>query len=214
MPSYLFSRAIYTETTVTASALKEYRAVGDGMIILWQDSDVTARTPSSTSSVSTTETLVGSSASPRTTFSSFPQSTTTSSGLLQSTTSGSTATSNVTYISSPSGGLSTGAKVGLGVGIPVAVLAGLALGYLFFRQRNRKQAFSDRGPVTGLEVAEPGTVQKSTSHGHPLSGLEVVSPASVSPVKTMQPTLVPSHEVQGTPRYEMHEAYTARHELH
>lgn len=53
-----------------------------------------------------------------------------------------------------SGGLSTGAKAGIGVAIPLIVIAGLALGFFLFRRRKRHTG--DQTAELGMDTAPYG----------------------------------------------------------
>ncbi|KAH6641945.1 hypothetical protein C7974DRAFT_468415 [Boeremia exigua] len=77
-----------------------------------------------------------------------------------SPSSSSSTTSSDAQQSSDSGGLSTGAKIGLGVGIPVAVL-GLAVLCIFFWLRRKRAANASNVP---LEL--PGVDMNGNGHGH------------------------------------------------
>ena len=97
----------------------------DGVPILWQSSDLSVFSQASAGPTTIALTSVTNTATKT------PQ--VPSAASVPSNTS--TATHDLQ--SSGSSGLSTGAKAGLGVGIPVAVIACLALGFLLFRRRRR-----------------------------------------------------------------------------
>ncbi|KAL1971373.1 hypothetical protein VTN77DRAFT_325 [Rasamsonia byssochlamydoides] len=67
-----------------------------------------------------------------------PTNATASTVLPASTTTTTSATSSPT-VSSTSGGLDTGTKVGIGIGIPLAVIAGCLAGFFLFRHYARKE---------------------------------------------------------------------------
>jgi uncharacterized protein HemX len=56
-------------------------------------------------------------------------------------------TSESTGISPPSDGLSTGAKIGVSVGIPFVVIIGLALGFFFWKRRRTRQTVCEQHKV-------------------------------------------------------------------
>ncbi|KAL1873227.1 hypothetical protein Daus18300_004047 [Diaporthe australafricana] len=68
---------------------------------------------------------------------------------------------------SSSGGLSTGAKIGIGVSIPLAVIIGLIAGWLFFGRR-RKQKDQPQGGVDGADRSS--NPHMSQYEGQPLNG--------------------------------------------
>lgn len=96
----------------------------------------TASTTTSSSSATSSTTTSGSATSSTTTSTS-----STSHGLTGSATSTAAAAAATTTgsVSNQSGGLSTGTKVGVGIGVSVAALGGIAVGYFLFRRRAKKQ---------------------------------------------------------------------------
>jgi hypothetical protein len=74
-----------------------------------------------------------------------------------SATASPSATPSPSATSTPSpslSGLSTGAKIGLGVGIPVVVIAFLVIGFFFWEMRRGKQPVSGHGYDTVKHVNE------------------------------------------------------------
>jgi uncharacterized protein YneF (UPF0154 family) len=63
---------------------------------------------------------------------------------------------------SSSGDLSIGAKIGIGIGVPVVALLGIAVGYFLYRQQSKKQQYAAAPPAP--EQTPPMTEQKLAEH--------------------------------------------------
>jgi hypothetical protein len=122
--SYTFQSNSYSGSLKTIPQLKATYVIADGLLIMWQASD--------------SEVLARAAAMTTT-----PQSST-----------GSTPSPSATSTLSPSSGLSTGAKIGLGIGIPVVVIAFLVIGFFFWERRRGKQLVSGHGYDTVKHVNE------------------------------------------------------------
>jgi hypothetical protein len=120
--SYTFQSNSYSGSLKTIPQLKATYVIADGLLIMWQASD--------------SEVLARAAAMTTT-----PQSST-----------GSTPSPSATSTLSPSSGLSTGAKIGLGIGIPVVVIAFLVIGFFFWERRRGKQLVSGHGYDTVKQV--------------------------------------------------------------
>jgi hypothetical protein len=150
----LGSRTPRTETATTSAF-----AVGDGIPIWWQSSDAQLLARASDTSTIGSQTLVETSSTPGAALSKNTSTPTNSANTLTPTGSASTpAPTNSTSSPFPqSGGFPLGAKIGLGVGIPVALLAGLVIGILLLRRRrqrhpatNATSSFHDPGSVRAI----------------------------------------------------------------
>jgi hypothetical protein len=109
---------------ITQTQFQSTVVSGDGVPIMWQskDAEVLARAVAMTPTVqSNTITSTSEAKKP-------------------------SVTSEVPGFSSPDG-LSTGVKIGLGVGIPIAFIAGLALGLLLWKRRRGHKIEHERGLV-------------------------------------------------------------------
>jgi hypothetical protein len=166
--SYAFDGQAWDRgTPITNTWISATQVAGDGIPVMWQSSDAALLARVSTMMVASPS-ITGTPSPPTGTLS--PSST-------------------LSAISpSGSGGLSTGGKIGLGVGIPVAVIAGLAMGFFFWRRRRRHSRQTRTEPGIGAPVHEE---QRDTDPKE-MSG---------------QPTEY-VHEIQSHP-----EAYHSRHEL-
>jgi hypothetical protein len=118
-----YDRGETKETTIE----QETRVIGDGVPIWWQASDLPVleaaaqMTPTSMPPSASTSGAPSEGSAPT----------------LPENTSASDAERNQS--SSSSGGLTTGGKIGLGVGLPIAILLGLFIGYMFARRRRAKK---------------------------------------------------------------------------
>lgn len=122
-----------------------------------------------------------------------PTTTNNSSGSSQNTSS-STPTSSGTIVSSPQG-LSTGAKIGLGVGIPFGVIFAAIIGFILFRRRHRRNFGQAATPGT----RDPANVPEWVStEGGVKSPIFQTQPDMSQPVQSQNR---PDHpELSGTPR--------------
>ncbi|KAN0113234.1 hypothetical protein V8E51_006185 [Hyaloscypha variabilis] len=151
-------------TTVTSSA---YTVWGDGIPVWWQSSDLAAfteppkTTASSSSTIPTTSTNRASSST----------ATSTSSG-------GSTPTSSLKP--NYSSGLSSGAKIAVGVTIPVVVIAVVLGIFLFFRRRGKRGAKARHDNIGGEERKYPNDRGELGTEGA-LSELETRTPCHELP---------------------------------
>lgn len=134
MNSYSLQGTSYDPSLRTIPQLFRTVGMNDGIPILWQASD---------SAVLARATIVSSS---------------------PAATSSMTPTASASTTDPPSqssSGLSTGAKIGLGVGIPVAVIALLAMGFLLWRRRRKTQSQHE------LQNVQPtGYNDASAAQGH------------------------------------------------
>ncbi|KAF2489093.1 hypothetical protein BU16DRAFT_531503 [Lophium mytilinum] len=169
-------------TVSTSTFASDATAWGDGVPIWWQNSDdallaaASTMLPSASSSTVPTTGLASTGGTAR------PSATTSIPSSTAATSASSTAVPGV-------GGLSTGAKVGLGVGIPVAIIAGLALGYLLFRRRQGRGT-----PYGGATDVQLGKYRHNAPPGPYYDG--------------QQPPNQPTHEIYSQP-----EPYHSMHEL-
>jgi hypothetical protein len=98
---------------------------------------------------------------------------------------------------SPSSGLSTGAKAGIGVGVGAVVLG--LIGAAFFLGRRRRRSKVPEPSELGSHEVKPTTESSATTTPSPPQNHQTVAPAPV--------------ELDGTPsRHEM-PGTTARHEM-
>lgn len=133
---------------VTVPILSDTIVQGDGIPIYWQSSDVevlsraAAMTPTGTAS---------SVASPSNADAS-PSSVPSSPGALQTG-------------SLPPAGLSTGAKAGVGAGIPIAVIAALVMGSLLWKRRRDRRVVSEGMATQRAELGAEKQVHMAPVHG-------------------------------------------------
>lgn len=110
-----------------------------------------------------------------------------------------TTTSDIAQSSSASGGMSTGAKVGLGVGIPVGVIGLAAIGAFFWLRRRRGATIPEHPPqVVASSAHGNGEVppyhetamkqQESTIYRHEAPSPQIAHelPAAVEPTELPQ----------------------------
>ncbi|KAF2114096.1 hypothetical protein BDV96DRAFT_647582 [Lophiotrema nucula] len=124
-----------TSTTTVAS---DSSVIGDGVPIWWQSSDskvlasasTLTPTPTGPTTAPTTAPTTGAQTGPMT---SIPSQTSTP----------------------PSSGLSTGAKAGIGVAVPLAVIAIAAIAFLLFRRRRKNAVVSGSEAVPGMHSYDP-----------------------------------------------------------
>jgi hypothetical protein len=70
--------------------------------------------------------------------------------------------------------MSTGAKIGLGVGMPMAVFLGLAVGWFVFRRRGQMNASSKEPDISEIsgqpmhEIGDCGPIEVGESMRHEL----------------------------------------------
>lgn len=124
---------VSSSTFASASSVQ-----GHGVVVLWQKSDEAVLAAASAASSPTTMSIATGTTTPQAGPSSaIPQST------------------SAPPRDSPGGasGLSTGAKAGIGVGVPLAVLAFLLAGLVFWRRRGR----ADKDKAGNMPPAELGT---------------------------------------------------------
>lgn len=144
----------------------------------------------------------------------------TTTAIVTPTTSGGGEATKSTHMPSP-GGLSTGAKIGIGVAVPLVVLILLGIGgFLFFRHREkRKLAARNMGLPREKEKDDGGLPENVTSipelPKHPsYSGLAIepnsVHELNVNITNQNDPRVA---EIQGTPRHEIDEPEAPRREL-
>lgn len=97
---------------------------------------------------------------------------------------------NGTYHLKKSGGLSTGAKAGIGAGVRVGVIALLALGFFLWRRRRRQKAKTAKVPAGTASASESvenkgddgvRAGESHTNYGNELSGKEVNPPQEIGP---------------------------------
>lgn len=159
--------AVQSTTVAKESIIK-----GDGVQIWWQSSDEALLASASGILLQTI--------APET-------ATTTTLAQTGATTSIAMSTSTGALGGGGSGGLSMGAKAGIGAGIPIAVFAGLAMGYFLFRRQWKNSA------IKGGDVQEDHI------------GMDAYDPKLGGPLLYGSQ---PAHEIHSQP-----EPYYSRHEL-
>lgn len=112
------------------------------------------------SSSTTTSSATSSSTTSISTTSSFTTSTSATSPTGSATSAAAAATTGA--ISDQRGGLSTGAKVGIGIGTAAVALGGIAVGYFLFRHRAKKQQYV--GPPHAAGHLSPVPMEQKPAH--------------------------------------------------
>jgi hypothetical protein len=141
----------------TTTVDKESTIQGDGIPIWWQSSD------SSVLAAAVAQTSAGFSGSSQT---------------LSTPTPSPNQSPGATVEQDTDSGLSNGAKIGLGVGIPTVVLIGLTIAFIFFRRRRAKRTLT--------------TSLTDNRNGHPAPVAELMQP----PIK-YELRSEPIHEMEG-----------------
>ncbi|KUJ13118.1 uncharacterized protein LY89DRAFT_785617 [Mollisia scopiformis] len=129
-------------TTITETATSANWILGDGIAVWWQSSDLKA----------------------------FAAATGTSSTPTQSTGTQSTSTATHSVTSTPSShGLSSGAKIGIGIGIPLGVIALGLIGFFVYFRRRRRNPIPQTEPQETSEFKAPGEpeLQDTSKYGAP-----------------------------------------------
>lgn len=163
--SYSLNGMTFAPSLKTIPQISKTVVVNDGIPIMWQASDSALLARASTMS-----------SSPKTTVSITPV--------------GSPPATNTSRLS---GGLSTGAKIGLGVGIPVAVIALLAMGFLLWKRRQKSR------PVPELDTAQQTGYKDAPAQGY------------YQQENYLQGNYQQENYHQGQPHYEMHTSPVERH---
>jgi hypothetical protein len=145
--SYEFQGQGYTGTPKMIPQTSNTFVLADGIPIMWQQSDAAILAHAATMTPT-------------------PQATTETKA--KSPTASNSPTASTSTTNTPQPGLSPGAKIGLGVGIPVAVIALLAIGFLLWKRRQRRQP-----PALAVHKTVHDTDDKDTLVAHaPMYGAE------------------------------------------
>ncbi|KAH3906903.1 hypothetical protein HBI56_064530 [Parastagonospora nodorum] len=136
------------QPAMTNTIVSDTSVHGDGIPIYWQSSDAEVL---SRAAAMTPTSDPGSVASPSNA-SAYSSSAPTSSGIAQTG-------------SSPSAGLSTGAKAGIGAGVPIAVIALLMMGFFFWKRRRDRRGDSEGMKVQTGEMGTEKQVHMAPNHG-------------------------------------------------